>query len=155
MTKTLSVSAIKNGTVIDHIPAGQALKILQLLNIIGNKNRVTLGIHLSSKSLGLKDLIKIEGRRLTEEEANEITVFAPKATINIIEDFEIVKKVMTRLPESIIGIFTCPNPNCITQTEPVKTCFYLEEYSKQIKLTCKYCEKQFDRDQIIEMRPAT
>lgn len=155
MTKTLSVSAIKNGTVIDHIPAGQALKILHLLNIVALKNRVTLGLNLSSKSLGLKDLIKIENRNLTETEANEITVFAPKATINIIEDFEIVKKITTRLPDNIIGVFTCPNPDCITQTESIKTYFHLEEYGKQIKLTCKYCEKQFERDQMVEMRTPT
>ncbi len=149
MAKTLSVSAIKNGTVIDHIPAGQALKILRLLNIITHKNRATLGLNLSSKSLGLKDLIKIENRSLTDNEANEITVFAPKATINLIENFEIAKKITTRLPESISGVFNCPNPTCITTIEAIKTHFYLEEYSKQIKLTCKYCEKQFDRDQLV------
>lgn len=152
MTKTLSVSAIKNGTVIDHIPAGQALRILSLLNVAKLKNRLTLGLNLASKSLGLKDLIKIENRSLTEIEANEITVFAPKATINIIEEFEIVKKISTHLPDSIVGVFTCPNPSCITQAEPIKTYFYLEEYNKHIKLSCKYCEKQFERDQMLAMK---
>lgn len=154
MTKTLSVSAIENGTVIDHIPAGQALRILHLLNIPAQKNRVTIGLNLSSKSLGLKDLIKIENRRLTETEANEITVFAPKATINLIENFEIIKKITTQLPPGISNVFDCLNPNCITQTEAVKTFFYLEEHHKHIKLTCKYCEKVFTHEQISTMRSA-
>ncbi len=154
MTKTLSVSAIKNGTVIDHIPAAQALKILKLLQIGTHKNCVTLGLNLVSKSLGLKDLIKIENRILTDTEANEVTVFAPKATINIIENFDIVKKITTRFPDSIVGVFTCANPVCITQTEAIKTHFYLEEYGKQIKLTCRYCEEQFDRDHLVALSAA-
>lgn len=150
MTKTLSVSAIKNGTVIDHIPAGQALKIIRLLKITDNNHKATLGLNLTSKSLGLKDLIKIEGRSLKDNEANEVTVFAPEATINIIENFEVIKKINTRLPETISEILLCPNANCITHTQPVVSCFFVEEYRKTVKLHCKYCEKQFDLDQITE-----
>lgn len=150
MTKTLSVSAIKNGTVIDHIPAGQALKIIRLLKITNNKHKATLGLNLTSKSLGLKDLIKIEGRFLKEHEANEITIFAPEATINIIENFEVIKKITTCLPETITNFLVCPNTQCITHTEPVSNCFFTEEYRKTVKLQCKYCEKQFDLDHITE-----
>jgi aspartate carbamoyltransferase regulatory subunit len=150
MTKTLSVSAIKNGTVIDHIPAGQALRIIRLLNLLRKKYRITVGFNLSSKRLGAKDLIKIENHILSDAEANEVTVFAPEATINIIEDFEVTKKISTRLPENIIGVFVCPNPLCITHNEPIASCFHISEYRKQVKLTCKYCEKQFDRDYVKE-----
>lgn len=148
MTKTLSVSAIKDGSVIDHIPAGQAIRILKLLNAFDNKQRITIGLNLKSKSLGLKDLIKIENRVLTDNEINEIATFAPKATVSFIQDFEVHKKLTTKLPEIISGIFICPNANCITRTEPVTSCFYVEDYGKRVKLNCKYCEKQFERDQI-------
>ncbi len=148
MSKTLSVSAIKNGTVIDHIPAGQALRILRLLNLTTSKNKITLGLNLPSKSMGHKDLIKIEARFLTTLEASDIIVFAPKATINIIENFEATKKISTQIPETIKGIFVCPNLACITHTESVVSFFYIEEQSKRIKLSCKYCEKKFDRDQV-------
>lgn len=148
MIKTLSVAAIKNGTVIDHIPAGQALSIIRLLQIDANKNRATIGLHLPSKRLSSKDLIKIENRFLSEMEANEVTVFAPAATINIIENFEVTKKISTRLPEILNNVFICPNPSCITHTEPVSSCFFIEEQGKHVKLICKYCEKQFDRDKI-------
>jgi aspartate carbamoyltransferase regulatory subunit len=150
MTKTLSVAAIKNGTVIDHIPAGQGLKIIHLLKINSKKHRATLGLNLTSKSIGLKDLIKIEGRFLQEHEANEVTVFAPKATINIIENFEVIKKINTRLPEAISEILVCPNKNCITHFEPIATCFFIEEYRNSVKLHCKYCEKPFQLDEIKE-----
>src|SRR3990167_9426318 len=121
MTKTLSVSAIQNGTVIDHIPAGQALKIMHLLRLLKEKYRVTVGFNLSSQRLKLKDLIKIENHALTNKQANEITVFAPEATINIIKNFDVVEKIITRLPENIAGIFSCPNPLCITHGEPIET----------------------------------
>lgn len=149
MTKTLSVSAIKNGTVIDHIRAGQALRIVKLLRILDNKkNKVTLGLNLPSKLLGFKDLIKIESRVLTNDEANEIVIFAPEATINIIKDFEVTQKINTHLPKTIANVFICPNPLCVTHNEPVESHFIIEEQGKHIKLTCHYCEKEFDRDQV-------
>ena len=148
MTKTLSVSAIKNGTVIDHIRAGQALRIVRLLSLLENKNKVTLGLNLPSKLIGQKDLIKIETRVLTNDEANEIVIFAPEATINIIQEFEVIQKINTHLPNSIANVFLCPNPVCITQSEPVESLFTIEEQGKQIKLTCHFCEKIFDRDKV-------
>lgn len=149
MTKTLSVSAIKNGTVIDHIPAGQALRIMKLLRVLDSKkNKVTLGLNLPSKLIGLKDLIKIENRFLTNDEANEIVIFAPAATINIINDFEVTQKINTHLPNAITNVFICPNPVCITHNEPINSHFIIEEEGKRIKLTCHYCEKAFDRDQV-------
>jgi aspartate carbamoyltransferase regulatory subunit len=148
MSDTLSVSAIKNGTVIDHIPQGQALRIIRLLTLLKRKFKIMVGMNLPSKRLGTKDLIKIENHIITEQEANEIVVFAPPATINVIKEFEVIKKISTHLPESMKAVFACPNPVCITQTELVDSCFYIREEGKQITLTCHYCEKAFHRDQV-------
>jgi aspartate carbamoyltransferase regulatory subunit len=148
MTKTLSVSAIKNGTVIDHIRSGQALRIMRLLRVLEDKHKVTLGLNLPSQLLGVKDLIKIEARELTNEEANEIMIFAPEATINIINEFEVLKKLTTHLPTSIAHVFLCPNPVCITQAEVVDSSFNIKEDGKHMWLSCHYCEKTFDRDQV-------
>jgi aspartate carbamoyltransferase regulatory subunit len=149
MTKTLSVSAIKNGTVIDHIRAGQALRIMKLLKVLdANKNKVTLGLNLPSRLMGLKDLMKIENRVLTNDEANEIVIFAPEATINIIENFEVKQKITTHLPESIANVFHCPNRACVTTKESVNTIFHISDQGKKVKLTCHYCEKEFDRDKV-------
>ena len=148
MSKTLPVSAIKNGTVIDHICPGQAPRIMHLLNVIQSKNKVTMGLNLPSKLLGLKDLLKIENRVLTNDEANEIVIFAPEATINIIKDFEVIEKITTHFPQTITGVFSCSNPVCITHAEPIESFFHIEDHGKQIKLLCHYCEKTFDRDQV-------
>jgi aspartate carbamoyltransferase regulatory subunit len=148
MTKTLSVSAIQNGTVIDHINSGQALRILHLLELLEKKHKVTLGLNLPSKRMKLKDIIKIENHALKNQEANEITVFAPEATINIIKEFEVVQKITTTLPPSIRAVFSCPNLACITHKEPMETFFHIESQGKQVNLTCKYCEQTFDRNQV-------
>jgi aspartate carbamoyltransferase regulatory subunit len=148
MNKTLSVSAIQNGTVIDHINSGQAFRIVHLLGLLDKKYKVTIGVNLPSKTMKLKDLIKIENYTLTNEEANDITIFAPNATINVIQNFEVVNKVITSLPASISEVFICPNPVCITHSEPVNTHFNIETQGKQVKLICKFCEKEFDRNQV-------
>lgn len=148
MIDKLSVSAIKNGTVIDHIAPNQALRIIHLLSLTQSKSKITLGLHLPSKTMGSKDLIKIENRILSESEANEVVVFAPQATINVIENFDVIKKISTRLPKSMKRVFSCPNPACITQVEPVESHFDIHEQGKSIHLTCHYCEKSYNRDQV-------
>jgi aspartate carbamoyltransferase regulatory subunit len=150
MNTTLSVSAIKNGTVIDHIAAGQAIKIIRLLKLADARQQMTIGLNLISNSMGYKDLIKIENKLFSKEEANQITLFAPQATINIIENFVVVKKINTELPTMISNILICPNKNCVTRYEPVASCFFIESYAKSILLICKYCEKQFERDRLLE-----
>lgn len=146
--KTLSVSAIQNGTVIDHITSDQTLRIMHMLRLLDKKHKVTVGFNLPSKRMKNKDLIKIEDHVLTSQEANEITIFAPEATINIIQNFKLVKKLNTSLPSSISGVFICPNKQCITHKEQVESFFAVEEQGKQVKLVCRYCEKQFDRNQV-------
>jgi aspartate carbamoyltransferase regulatory subunit len=146
--KTLSVSAIKDGTVIDHVAAGSALTIVHLLKLIEQQNKVTLGLNLSSRSLGRKDLLKIENRFLTEKEAQNIAIFAPQATINIIRGYQIQKKINAELPPIVEHILICPNPRCISRCEPVDSMFFVEEFKKQVQLRCKFCEKTFARDEI-------
>lgn len=148
MSKTLSVSAIQYGTVIDHIAPGQAWRIIQMLSLLENQQRVTVGLNLFSKSMKWKDLIKIEGRFLSKEEADKITIFAPEATINIIQDFEVKEKITTHFPSSIAHVFSCPNNDCITLAEKTDHLFLIKKEGKQIKLICHYCEKSFDRNQV-------
>lgn len=145
-TETLSVSAIKNGTSIDHITPGQALHIVRLLGLDDDKQKykVTIGLNLPSKKMGKKDIIKVEKRILTEVEANEVVVFAPNATINVILNFKVVRKMTTHLPHDMRQVFICPNPVCITQTEEVASCFVIKENKKGIKLQCHFCERVFD-----------
>lgn len=147
MTKTLSVAAIENGTVIDHIPQGQACPIVELLGLEDTTLKVTVGLNLPSKRLKLKDLIKIENHNLEMDAANQIAIFAPEASINIIKNFEVVEKLRPSLPSHISGVFICPNAACISNAEQVESYFMLED-GKHVQLTCKFCEKSFDRNQV-------
>ncbi|BBF87527.1 aspartate carbamoyltransferase regulatory chain PyrI [Aquitalea magnusonii] len=152
MQYTRTVEALKQGTVIDHIPAGQGVNILRLFKLAETGERITVGLNLSSRHMGAKDIIKVENVALTEEQANELALFAPKATVNVIDNFEVVKKHKLELPESIEGIFACPNSNCISHAEPVKSFFSVRAHAKDIKMKCKYCEKVFSKDIVAVVR---
>ncbi len=141
----LQVEAIKNGTVIDHIPANLGIKIAQMFHIPQTNQRVTIGLNLPSSALGKKDLIKIENVFITEDQANQLAIYAPHATVNQIDDYVVVKKLNLALPQSITGIFHCPNSNCITHNEPVKTRFSVIQKGEMVKLKCGYCEKSFSQ----------
>lgn len=153
MSKTLSVAAIKEGTVIDHIPAGSAFIILQLLKPSQGKHRISLGLNFTSSSMGLKDLIKIENRALTEKEARDIAVFAPQATINIIKNYHVASKILAKLPHEVAHVLVCPNPRCISNSEAVDTLFHIEGHKQLVRLRCHFCEKIFERSEIKDYRP--
>ena len=152
MSNKLQVEAICQGTVIDHIPAGQGVKILDRLHLLNSEARITVGFNLPSKAQGFKDIIKVEGRMFTEQEANELALFAPSATINVIDDYRVVDKFTMAIPKTLRADFPCPNSNCITHNEPVESYFYLRQKSNDIQLKCHYCEKSFSKEIVAELR---
>ncbi|ASK27117.1 aspartate carbamoyltransferase regulatory subunit [Neisseria chenwenguii] len=148
--KQYSVEAIQNGTVIDHIPAGAGLAILRQFKLLHYGTAVTVGFNLPSKTQGSKDIVKISGVTLDEKAANRLALFAPEATVNVIENFQIVAKHQLTLPEEISEVFRCPNSNCASHGEPVKSRFYVKSQNGQTRLKCHYCEKTFTRDSVAE-----
>ncbi len=150
MAKTLSVAAIKEGTVIDHIPSGQALTLIRLLQFDEKKLCTTVGLRLISKSMHFKDLIKIENYFLTDKEVHDIAVFAPKATINTIKQYKVLRKAQAELPTAVERILICPNLRCITRHENIDSLFFIETFKQKIHVRCNYCEKVFERDAIVE-----
>jgi aspartate carbamoyltransferase regulatory subunit len=138
--KQLSVSAIENGTVIDHIPARNLFKVIQILGLDRIDNQITFGTNLDSKKLGRKAIIKISGVYFEDEDINRIALVAPAAKLNIIKDYEVVEKKVVEVPENIIGIAKCMNPKCITNSECVTTRFRVIS-KKNVALKCNYCEK--------------
>ncbi|HHT9118245.1 MAG TPA: aspartate carbamoyltransferase regulatory subunit [Candidatus Hypogeohydataceae bacterium YC38] len=136
----LQVSAIKDGTVIDHIDSKSTFKVASILNILEEGRVVLIGMNLSSGQLGKKGIIKIEGKNLTQEEANKIALIAPDATLNIIKNYEVVEKRRVSLPEELVGIVKCFNPNCISNHEKVKTHLHVIKKTP-LKLRCHYCER--------------
>lgn len=141
--ETMLVEAIESGTVIDHIPAGKGLVILGRLQIKNAEARLTVGLNLPSKGSGLKDLIKVDEWPFTEQDAAELALFAPNATVNIIEDYRVIRKFPISLPEVFVGVFPCPNSNCITHNEPVETRFKVLTQGERVQLRCHYCERSF------------
>jgi len=141
--ETLIIRRIRNGTVIDHIPSGRALQVLKILHLPSphSASPISVVMNVKSRKRELKDIVKIEDRVVDENELNKISLIAPFASINIINDFKVTEKKPVHLPEKIVGILKCQNPSCISnQGEPVTGTFYL--YTKQpLKLKCAYCER--------------
>ncbi len=144
--KVLKVDPIRNGTVIDHIPAGRVQRVLAILKP-RSTDIVMMGMNFSSKAMKKKDIIKIEGRELTQNEVNSIALVAPKAKVSIIRDFKVAQKSKVEIPEAIVGLVECPNPKCITNAEPMTTVFKLES-GEDRQLACQYCERVFTADEM-------
>ena len=151
MNHKLQVEAIGQGTVIDHIPRGQGVKILDRLHLLNSEARITVGFNLPSKALGFKDIIKVEGRMFSEQEANELALFAPGATINVIDDYRVVDKFNMAIPKTLKAALACPNSNCITHNEPVESFFHLRQKGSDVYLKCHFCEKSFSKGIVAEL----
>jgi len=138
----LKVRPIKNGTVIDHIAAGQALNVLKILGISGTTDAtLSVVMNVGSDKLGRKDIVKVEDRELMEEEVDRIALIAPAATINIIRDYKVVEKYLVDLPDEIVGVVRCQNPSCISNTsEPIQSRM-LVKAKNPVLLRCVYCEQ--------------
>ena len=145
--KQLIVSAIKNGTVIDHIPAKNLFKVIAILGLEQIDSQITFGTNLESKKLGSKAIIKIADKFFLDEEINKIALVAPQAKLNIIRDYEVIEKREVEVPDSIHGIVKCFNPKCITNQEFVRTKFTVVSKS-EVALKCYYCEKITQQDQM-------
>ena len=143
----LQVSALCNGTVIDHIPADKLFAVVNLLDIPTMSNNVTIGYNLESKKLGKKGLIKISDRFFTDDEINKISVIAPNVVLNTIRDYNVVEKREVKMPDEIHNIIKCNNLNCITNNEPMATHFYVANRDTHT-LKCRYCEKEVSLDDI-------
>ena len=137
--KELKIPLIKNGSVIDHITAGNAVKVLHILGIPkGTSSVVSVAMNVKSK-MGKKDIVKVENRELDPLEVDKIALIAPRATINIIRDYNVVEKLEVKLPKVIEAIVKCANPACISNSnEPAAVRFYVES-EEPLLLKCHYC----------------
>lgn len=143
----LKVSAIKDGTVIDHIPAENLFKVITMLGLDKFNNMITFGNNLDSAKLGSKAIIKVSDKFFEDDEINKIALIAPNAKLNIIRDYEVVEKKVVKIPENITGIVKCFNPKCITNNEKITTSFRVTSIAP-VALKCKYCEKLTMHDQL-------
>ncbi len=147
----IRIVKISDGTVIDHIDAGHALEVLEILGITGKGGSiVTLAMNISSSRIGKKDIVKIENRVIEDTEVDKIALVAPEATINIIKNSEVVKKTRVELPERISNVVSCPNPRCVTNKEREPIVPKYEVVSKSpVVLKCLYCWNLIEEADII------
>jgi aspartate carbamoyltransferase regulatory subunit len=144
--RELKITPIKNGTVIDHISNGLALEVLRIIgaHTLDKDSTVSVALHVRSNKLGWKDIVKVENMELSPRKVNAIALIAPTATISIIREFKVREKRSVDLPEKIVGVIRCPNPNCISnQPEPIESEFDVTQ-RRPVVLTCAYCDREVD-----------
>lgn len=141
------LSPIDNGTVLDHLPVGSAIKIISLLGLDITTGAATMAINTESKGGSLrKDLLFIENMELTEMDLQKIGLIAHGATWNTVKNKAVVEKKIIVLPKTVRGVLHCFNPNCITNAEPIMTRFEITE--RPLQATCHYCERSMDSNAI-------
>ena len=134
----MNVDAIQNGVVIDHITAGQGMKLYRLLKLDETELSVAIIRNVVSHKMGKKDIIKIDAD--IPVNLDVIAYVDPGATVNIIHDGALVEKRQMELPETLTDVLFCKNPRCITSTEQeLKHIFKLTDREKKI-YRCLYCE---------------
>src|SRR3989344_7942740 len=125
MTKEIRIAPIKNGTAIDHLNPGAVYKIIEVLDL--RDYTVTAGMNVESRKMGKKDIMFIEGLEISGNDLNKIALIGKGATMNIIRNSEIEKKIEIGYPENAEGIIKCINPKCITNAENIPTKFGIKK----------------------------
>lgn len=155
----LMVERIENGTVIDRIDAYRGILVLEKLRLVPTdgspeldapgaassaaKPRMALLIHVPSRHMGHKDILKIEGRELDAADVNRIALLAPRARLNLIRAGKVASKQDVKLPSELRGLAACPNPQCVSQA--LSGYFHVERE----RLRCHYCERLFRSDELV------
>ena len=140
------IPAIKDGSVIDHIPSRDTFRIMRILDPQEFIHPISVTLNLDSKKMGKKGVIKIDNRFLTKKEVNKIAILAPNATVSIIKNYNLVEKIQVEIPKEIVSIINCSNPICVTNKEEVSTNFkVIREDPLEVK--CLYCEKVYGKDE--------
>ena len=136
----MNIDSIKNGIVIDHITAGKAMEIYNMLSLDKLDCAVAIIKNVSSKKLGKKDIIKIDCD--IDINLDVIGYISPSITAAIVKDGKIIEKKHISLPSTLTDIIKCKNPRCITSTEPgIHHIFKLNNGARPI-YSCIYCDTE-------------
>lgn len=143
----MNIDTIENGYVIDHITAGNAIKIYRLLDLENIECQVALITNVKSKKTKTKDLLKIG--KLIDIDLDKIAFIDPDVTVNVVKNNKIIKKQKLQLPEKLINVCKCNNPRCITSIERnLDQVFNLTDKDKKI-YRCHYCETTLEKDKFL------
>ncbi len=147
----LLIRRIKEGTVIDHIKAGEALRVLQILGITGKEGEiVSVAMNVPSSKLGTKDVVKVANRFLKTEETDKLALISSDATVNIIKNFKVAEKRKVELPDVFKGLLKCPNPTCISNLihEPITPTIDVIDRETPL-LKCRFCQRLISPDETV------
>ncbi len=134
----MNIDSIQNGVVIDHIRAGQGMKLYHLLKLDETELSVAIIRNVMSRKMGKKDIIKIDAD--IPVNLDLVAYVDPGATVNIIRSGELVEKRQMELPEILTDVLVCKNPRCISTTEQeLHQIFRLTDREKK-EYRCLYCE---------------
>lgn len=134
----MNIDSIHNGYVIDHITAGNAMKLYELLGLGEVDCPVAIIKNAVSSKKGKKDIIKIDAE--IPIDLDVIGYVDPGVTVNVIQNGELVEKTSLDLPDMLINVLKCKNPRCITSVEQeLDQKFILTDREKKI-YRCIYCE---------------
>ena len=137
----MTVDSIQNGIVIDHLTAGSAMKLYELLGLSDPSITVAIMKNVTSRKLGRKDIIKIDG--ITDIDLDVIGYVDPDATVNVIRSGELIEKKSIPAPERLVNVLRCKNPRRISTTEQeLPQIFALSDRNRRI-YRCIYCETRF------------
>ena len=152
MSEMRRVTAIRNGTVVDHIPSGYAMQVIRILRI--NTDRATpvsLVMNVPSDKLGRKDVLKIEDRELDQEDLDRLALIAPAASIAIIRNHAVAEKMKVELRDNLVNIAKCSFPNCITKSNREPLPQRMKVVSREpLEIRCYYCGRGQEMDELIE-----
>ena len=134
----LNIEKIKNGVVIDHIKAGQGIRIFNWLGLDKTPHTVAFVVNASSRNMTRKDIIKIDNT--IDINFDVLGLIDPNITVNIIEEEKIKEKIKLKLPEKVENVIICKNPRCITSTEKYLPHIFFQVSLEQKTYRCEYCD---------------
>lgn len=132
------VNSIEKGIVIDHITAGLGAKILELLDVDLSDKTVAFIMNAPSDKHGKKDIVKIQD--ITDVNLDVLGLIEPNATVNIIENGTIVKKINLSLPQTVTNVIKCKNPRCVTSVEAAAPHIFHLINDEHREYRCEYCD---------------
>lgn len=148
--KTMLVQKISDGTVIDHVPAGKSLSVLRLLGNPQNRGEtVALVMNVSSSKIGRKDILKVEGVELTDEQVQRLALIAPHASVVIIRSYRVAEKKKAVPPKLVTGILSCTGATCVSvrEKDAVQSIFSLAS-SSPLSYRCKFCGRLLSEQEL-------
>ena len=134
----MNIDAIANGIVIDHITAGQGMRLYELLGLEKLDCSVAIIKNAYSAKMGKKDIIKIDADIPLDFDV--IGYVDPGVSVNLIRGGELVEKRSIEMPLELRNVIFCRNPRCISSVEQeLKHVFRLTDRENKV-YRCLYCE---------------